>query len=107
LELRFHWNQLYRVKPDHMIAISFKGHQMTRIRFPDPTVERRALGFLAGRFSFKSSSSGETVVPEAAMSALAQEGISFTTHREPPRNEGLGQWLQSCPEKGFFVPIEE
>ena len=26
--------------------------------------------------------------------------------REPPRNEGLVDWLASCPEKGFFVPIE-
>lgn len=26
--------------------------------------------------------------------------------REPPRNEGLVDWLLSCPEKGFFQPIE-
>ena len=26
--------------------------------------------------------------------------------REPPRNEGLVDWLLACPEKGFFVPIE-
>jgi len=26
--------------------------------------------------------------------------------REPPPNEGLVNWLLSCPEKGFFVPIE-
>ncbi len=25
---------------------------------------------------------------------------------EPPRNEGLVEWLRACPEKGFFVPIE-
>jgi AbrB family looped-hinge helix DNA binding protein len=24
----------------------------------------------------------------------------------PPQNEGLLDWLLSCPEKGFFVPIE-
>lgn len=51
---------------------------MTRIRFPDQAIERRALGFLAGRFSFKTWSSGETVVPEAALGALAHEGILFT-----------------------------
>jgi AbrB family looped-hinge helix DNA binding protein len=28
------------------------------------------------------------------------------TRREPPANEGLVDWLLSCPEKGFFVPIE-
>lgn len=26
--------------------------------------------------------------------------------QEPPKNEGLVDWLLSCPEKGFFVPIE-
>jgi bifunctional DNA-binding transcriptional regulator/antitoxin component of YhaV-PrlF toxin-antitoxin module len=24
----------------------------------------------------------------------------------PPRNQGLVDWLQACPEKDFFVPIE-
>ena len=24
----------------------------------------------------------------------------------PPRNQGLLDWLQACPEKDFFVPIE-
>ena len=26
--------------------------------------------------------------------------------REAPRNEGVVDWLLSCPEKGYFVPIE-
>jgi bifunctional DNA-binding transcriptional regulator/antitoxin component of YhaV-PrlF toxin-antitoxin module len=26
--------------------------------------------------------------------------------REPPPNQGLVDWLLSCPEKGYFVPIE-
>jgi AbrB family looped-hinge helix DNA binding protein len=26
--------------------------------------------------------------------------------REPPRNQGLVEWLLSCPEKGYFVPVE-
>lgn len=51
---------------------------MIIIRFPDPELERRALGFLAGRFSFKSWSSGETMVPERALPALATEGIRFS-----------------------------
>ena len=25
---------------------------------------------------------------------------------EPPPNEGVVDWLRSCPEKGWFVPIE-
>jgi hypothetical protein len=51
---------------------------MIKIHFSDAAAERKALGFLAGRFSFKSWATGETVVPEAALSALAVEGISFT-----------------------------
>lgn len=50
---------------------------MICIRFSDAAQERRALGYLAGRFSFKSSASGETLVPEEALRALAREGIRF------------------------------
>lgn len=28
------------------------------------------------------------------------------TRRAPRPNEGVVDWLLSCPEKGFFVPIE-
>ena len=51
---------------------------MIRIRFPDDAMKRRALGFLAGRFSFKSWATGTMLVPEQALGALALEGISFT-----------------------------
>jgi hypothetical protein len=51
---------------------------MVIIRFADDAAERRGLGYLAGRFSFKSWVSGETMVPAAALSHLAIEGISFT-----------------------------
>ena len=40
--------------------------------------QRKALGYLAGRFSFKTWSTGETMVPEAALPHLAVEGIQFT-----------------------------
>ena len=50
---------------------------MIVIRFEDSESKRRALGFLAGRFSFKSWSSGEIAVPEAALAHLAREGITF------------------------------
>ncbi len=50
---------------------------MILIRFPDPATERRALGRLAGRFSFRSWDSGETLVPESALAFLAVEGIHF------------------------------
>jgi hypothetical protein len=50
---------------------------MIRIRFPDAASERRALGYLLGRFSFKSWASGETLVPDFALPSLAREGIPF------------------------------
>jgi hypothetical protein len=46
--------------------------RMVIIRFPDPDTEKRALGFLAGRFSGKSFASGETVFPEAALAHLVE-----------------------------------
>jgi hypothetical protein len=50
---------------------------MIVIRFDDLESKRRALGFLAGRFPFKSWSSGEMAVPEAALAHLATQGIAF------------------------------
>ncbi len=51
---------------------------LIRIRFPDQESRRRGLGFLAGRFSFTSYASGEVLVAESALTALAVEGLSFT-----------------------------
>lgn len=61
-----------------------------RIRFPDHESKRRALGFLAGRFSFTSYDSGEMLVAENALSAMAVEGISFTV-------EGPGTYAEAIP----------
>ena len=63
---------------------------MILIRFHDAATERRALGYLAGRFSFKSWSTGETLVPEAALAALATQGIPFTV-------QGPATYEQSIP----------
>ena len=51
---------------------------MIIIRFPDRDSELQGLGYLAGRFSFKSWSNGETIVPDVALQYLAREGIRFT-----------------------------
>jgi hypothetical protein len=50
---------------------------MIIIRFANPDMERRALGFLLGRFSFKTWDTGETALPPQALAALAVEGIAF------------------------------
>ncbi len=51
---------------------------MVTITFPDRQTEKRALGFLLGRFSGRLLKSGEHIVPEAALEALADQNISFT-----------------------------
>jgi hypothetical protein len=48
------------------------------IRFPDQQTEAKALGKLIPRFSGKSWSSGDVMVPSTALSYLADEGIPFT-----------------------------
>ncbi len=51
---------------------------MISIRFPNHASERRALGYLPGRFSFKSWATAEMIVPDYALPCLAWEGIPFT-----------------------------
>jgi hypothetical protein len=51
---------------------------MVIITFPDKDTQRRALGFLLGRFSGKVLKTGEHIVPEAALAALAEQAIVFT-----------------------------
>jgi hypothetical protein len=63
---------------------------MIRIRFTDSASDRRALGYLAGRFPFKSWSNGEMLVPPAALPHLAMENISFIV-------EGPATYGQSIP----------
>jgi hypothetical protein len=65
-------------------------HRMVRIHFPDAAAKRRALGYLAGRFSFKSWASGEMLVPESALPFLAVEGIAFNV-------EGPATYEQRVP----------
>ena len=48
------------------------------IRFPDGKTEQKALGKLIPRFSGKSWTSGDTMVPAPALAFLAAEGITFT-----------------------------
>jgi hypothetical protein len=50
---------------------------MVIIRFQDDAGHRRALGYLPGRFSFKSWATGEMMIPEDAIASLAHERISF------------------------------
>ena len=51
---------------------------MITIKFPDPDTELEALGFLLGRFPGRALKTGEVLVPDAALQALALEGYQFT-----------------------------
>ena len=51
---------------------------MVVITFPDKETQRNALGFLLGRFSGTVLQSGEHIVPEAALEALAHQNFTFT-----------------------------
>ena len=60
---------------------------MVTISFADRDTEKRALAFLLGRFSGRVLRSGEHLVPEAALEALAQQDISFTVQGKLGRPE--------------------
>lgn len=51
---------------------------MVRVTFHDRATERKALGFLLGRFSGRVLKGGEHLLPEAALEALAEQDIPFT-----------------------------
>jgi hypothetical protein len=64
--------------------------QLIRIRFPNQDSKCRALGYLAGRFSFTSYATGEMLVVEPALAALAVEGIPFIA-------EGPATYAEAIP----------
>lgn len=51
---------------------------MVTIEFPDRETEKRALAFLLSRFSGRVLKSGEHIVPDAALEALAEQNIPFS-----------------------------
>ncbi len=51
---------------------------MVTVTFPDRETEKKALAFLLGRFSGRVLRTGEHLVPEAALAALADRSIPFT-----------------------------
>jgi hypothetical protein len=53
---------------------------MVTITFPDRETEKQALAFLLGRFSGRVLRSGEHLVPESALEALADSNIPFSVN---------------------------
>ena len=58
---------------------------MVTITFPDRDTEKRALAFLLGRFSGRVLRSGEHMVPEQALDALAAQEIPFAVRKAIPQ----------------------
>ncbi len=50
---------------------------MVIISFEDAETEKKALGFLLGRCSFKTWNNGDLVLPEPEFGELAAQGINF------------------------------
>jgi hypothetical protein len=62
---------------------------MVTITFADRETEKRALAFLIGRFSGRVLRSGEHLVPEAALEALADQNIPFTVRGKAPYEQQM------------------
>ena len=62
---------------DELAAQRSRGYNadMIIITFPDLESKRRALGYLSGKFPFKSWANGEMMVPEEAEAHLTREAI--------------------------------
>jgi len=70
---------------------------MITITFPDRETEKRALGFLLGRFSGRVLKSGEHVVPEAALEALADQYIPFTVQGKSTYEQQIAAFRDTAP----------
>ena len=69
---------------------------MIIIRFADEASKRKAVGQLAGRFSFRSWASGEMMLPKEALALLAEEEIRFTVEG-PATYERLASLRNPAP----------
>jgi hypothetical protein len=70
---------------------------MVTITFADRETERKALAFLLGRFSGRVLASGEHLVPEAALEALADQNIPFTVEGKTTYEQQLAAIRGAAP----------
>ncbi len=73
---------------------------MVSITFPDRQTKRRAIGFLAGRFPARVLGTGEVIVPEAALEALAARNFSFTVIGRATYEQMTGAGSRSASKGG-------
>ena len=70
---------------------------MVTIVFPDRETEKKGLAFLLGRFSGRVLRSGEHLVPEAALGALADQSIPFTVKGKTTYEQQVAAIRGSAP----------
>ena len=70
---------------------------MVTIRFPDRGTEKKALAFLLGRFSGRGLRTGEHLVPEAALEALADQNIAFKVEGKTTYEQQLAAIRGAAP----------
>ena len=70
---------------------------MVTITFADRETEKKALAFLLGRFSGRVLASGEHLVPEAALEALAGQNIPFTVEGKTTYRQHLAAIRGAAP----------
>jgi hypothetical protein len=70
---------------------------MITITFPDRETEKRALAFLLGRFSGRALKTGEHIVPEAALEALADQNIPFTVQGKSTYGQQMAALRSAAP----------
>lgn len=70
---------------------------MVTIMFSDRETEKRALAFLLGRFSGRVLRTGEHLVPESALEALADANIPFVVQGKATYEQQLAALRGSAP----------
>jgi hypothetical protein len=70
---------------------------MVTITFPDYDTAKRALAFLLGRFSGRVLRTGEHLVPESALEALADANIPFTVKGKATYEQQLAAVRGAAP----------
>lgn len=70
---------------------------MVTITFADRETEKRTLSYLLGRFSGRVLRSGEHLVPEAVLEALADQNIQFTVKGKTTYDQQVAAIRDSTP----------
>ena len=74
---------------------------MVTITFPDREAEKRALAYLIGRFSGRVLRSGEHIVLEAALEALADQIIPFAVRGKTTYEQQI-----AAPRGAASAPVQ-